>query len=284
MTILKPIWKMTLRTQGLGQDGSHGRLWEVITAMEYLLSHFEGWKTFYNRRFDESSLPAHARQEYINIISNLEEMGSSSQQYLRTSINNGWKKLDEYYTLTEESPLTAAALILHPAFNLKYMERNWRSPRQQEWVSNAKLALKRYLNRWYPSEEGEGMRGVSQRPEPHEPDDFEQWVQAEATILEEDNDEELDELEKYFALQRQANCNPVEWWFAHKEEYPRLSRLALMILAIPSQSSDCERAFSAASLAQTSQRLGMKVERLEMLQCMRQWQKRGAISLLDRSE
>ncbi|KZL87314.1 hypothetical protein CI238_13094, partial [Colletotrichum incanum] len=48
MTILRPTWKMTLRTQGFGQDGTHGRLWEVIAAMEYLLSHFEGWKMFYN--------------------------------------------------------------------------------------------------------------------------------------------------------------------------------------------------------------------------------------------
>ncbi|CAI0649850.1 unnamed protein product [Colletotrichum noveboracense] len=48
MTILKPIWKITLRTQGFGEDGSYGRLWEVIIVMEYLLSHFEGWKTFYN--------------------------------------------------------------------------------------------------------------------------------------------------------------------------------------------------------------------------------------------
>ncbi|KAF4473657.1 putative AC9 transposase [Colletotrichum fructicola Nara gc5] len=268
MTILRPIWKITLRTQGFGQDGSYGRLWEVITAMEYLLSHFEGWKTFYNdtssgdsqdleseelqafsqetsqrstrsgyrqvpsyaqgsqasqRRFNESLLPAHTRQEYINSISNLEEMGSSGQQYLRTSINNGWKKLDEYYALTEESPLYAAALLLHPGFNMKYLEKNWRSPRQQEWVSNAKLALKRYFNRWYPSEEGEGMRNTRQRPEPHDPDDFEQWVQAEATVLEgEEDDEEVDELENYLGLQRQANCNPVEWWFAHEEEYPRL--------------------------------------------------------------
>ncbi|KAF5482903.1 putative AC9 transposase [Colletotrichum fructicola] len=167
MTILRPIWKITLRTQGFGQDGSYGRLWEK----SYKPSHRKHLKDLpdrdigkfhhmlkdhkHLRRFNESLLPAHTRQEYINSISNLEEMGSSGQQYLRTSINNGWKKLDEYYALTEESPLYAAALLLHPGFNMKYLEKNWRSPRQQEWVSNAKLALKRYFNRWYPSEEGE---------------------------------------------------------------------------------------------------------------------------------
>ncbi|OHF02296.1 hypothetical protein CORC01_02289 [Colletotrichum orchidophilum] len=56
MTILKPIWNMTMRIQGFSKDGTHGQLWEVITVIKYFLSHFvEGWKTFYGFTNDDSS-------------------------------------------------------------------------------------------------------------------------------------------------------------------------------------------------------------------------------------
>ncbi|KAH7471327.1 hypothetical protein FOMA001_g12965 [Fusarium oxysporum f. sp. matthiolae] len=37
--ILEPIYNMTMRTQGWGTSGGHGRLWEVMTGMEYILEH-----------------------------------------------------------------------------------------------------------------------------------------------------------------------------------------------------------------------------------------------------
>lgn len=97
----------------------------------------------------------------------------------------------------------------------------------------------------------------------------------------EEDDEELDGLEKYFDLARHAARNPIDWWLAHEEDHHRLSIVALGNLVIPSQSSDSERASSAAApLARISQRVATKVETLERLPSMRQWQKRGAISLL----
>lgn len=335
MTILRPIWNMTLRTQGYGQDGSHGRLWEVITAMEYLLSHFEGWKAFYNdpshdaeveasqassqasaqassqpasqsqstgrtrrnrqtnppstprpqeTRYNEAALPFHARQEYISTVSGFSEMGTDSRQLMRVAINNGWKKLDEYYSLTGESALYAAALLLHPAFNLKYLERNWRSDRQVIWVSAAKVALAEYFNRWYPSERPDVRTAIQCRRRPYEPDSFEEWVEAEATMVDEEEDEESDELQQYLQLPRQQGCNPIQWWFEHQGQFPRLSQMALDILAIPSQSANCERAFSAAKLTLTSQRQSMEPSQLEKIQCLRQWLKGGAVTLGDSCE
>ncbi|RKK18989.1 hypothetical protein BFJ67_g17659 [Fusarium oxysporum f. sp. cepae] len=46
--ILKPIYLQTMRTQGWGKGDCHGRLWEVLVGMEYLLEHFEDWKVFYS--------------------------------------------------------------------------------------------------------------------------------------------------------------------------------------------------------------------------------------------
>ena len=43
--------------------------------------------------------------------------------------------------------------------------------------------------------------------------------------------------------------------------------------------ADCERAFSVAKLAMTSQRQSMRPETLEALQCMKNWIRHGSIRL-----
>ncbi|OAQ65601.1 transposase [Purpureocillium lilacinum] len=52
--ILKPIYLQTMRTQGWGKADGHGRLWEVLVGMEYLLEHFEDWKAFYGEEVDQT--------------------------------------------------------------------------------------------------------------------------------------------------------------------------------------------------------------------------------------
>ena len=43
------------------------------------------------------------------------------------------------------------------------------------------------------------------------------------------------ELEAFFALSAQhfSSCNPIQWWYSHRDEFPNLYRLAKDILAIP---------------------------------------------------
>ncbi|KAF6515115.1 hypothetical protein HZS61_005021 [Fusarium oxysporum f. sp. conglutinans] len=58
--ILEPVYNMTMRTQGWGTSGGHGRLWEVMTGMEFVLEHLEDWKVLYE---DETADPA-AEERY----------------------------------------------------------------------------------------------------------------------------------------------------------------------------------------------------------------------------
>ncbi|KAH9227437.1 hypothetical protein K456DRAFT_909866 [Colletotrichum gloeosporioides 23] len=46
--ILEPFYLQTKRTEGWGKGDGHGRLWEVMIGMEYLLEHLEEWKSLYN--------------------------------------------------------------------------------------------------------------------------------------------------------------------------------------------------------------------------------------------
>ncbi|KAK5994467.1 hypothetical protein PT974_04942 [Cladobotryum mycophilum] len=45
--ILKPLWSQTMRCQGWGKGDSHGRIWEIMTGIEFLLTHLEHWKVFF---------------------------------------------------------------------------------------------------------------------------------------------------------------------------------------------------------------------------------------------
>ncbi|KZL84222.1 ac9 transposase, partial [Colletotrichum incanum] len=162
---------------------------------------------------------------------------------MRVAINNGWKKLDEYYSLTAESPLYASALLLHPAFNLKYLKRNWKSDRQVLWVSDAVVALAEYFSRWYPSEEKAIRLFPAQtREPPREADSFEEWVHAEATMVEDSDNEDPDELERYLQLQRQPGCDPIEWWFEHQ-----ISRLRESIQRIEADPHFAEADYGSSS-------------------------------------
>ncbi|MCJ1360767.1 MAG: hypothetical protein MMC33_010776, partial [Icmadophila ericetorum] len=46
-------------------------------------------------------------------------------------IKNGWENFDRYYSKTDDSPLYAAALILHPARRTKYVQANWKKKWQR---------------------------------------------------------------------------------------------------------------------------------------------------------
>ena len=48
---------------------------------------------------------------------------------------------------------------------------------------------------------------------------------------------------------------------------------------MPAMATDCERSFSLAKLAVTSQRLSMSTETLEKLQCLKNWVRHGAVKV-----
>ncbi|EGU86083.1 hypothetical protein FOXB_03400 [Fusarium oxysporum f. sp. conglutinans Fo5176] len=83
-------------------------------------------------RFIESALLLHSRAEYSTAekrsaseTSQKSTLPADHRAYIRASINNGWKKLNEYYDKLGESPLFAAAIILHPRFGISWLEATW---------------------------------------------------------------------------------------------------------------------------------------------------------------
>ncbi|OAQ60058.1 transposase-like protein [Purpureocillium lilacinum] len=242
--ILKPIYLQTMRTQGWGKADGHGRLWEVL----------------------KNTLPADYRA------------------FIRTSINNGWKKLDEYHSKLGESPLFAAAIILHPRFGLEWLEATWVAEEQLAWVRDAKAGIKDYFSRWYSRErerrEETGLDNSARRTMGQEDDQYTQWINSKTKKALEmgGNNGELD---AYLRLEPQDTQDPIQWWREHTSSFPSLSSFALDVFAIPAMASDCERQFSLAKLTLTPQRLSMSANTLERVQCLKNCVRHGGVKLGD---
>ncbi|KAG7403377.1 putative AC transposase [Fusarium oxysporum f. sp. rapae] len=268
-----------MRCQGWAKEGRHGALWEVMIGMEYLLNFFEEQNLIFSSpdssiselrnfrvsatkrssaqrieqgRGREKHLPQHAREEYTDVVLQDENLDDDHRRCVQISIKNCWSKLDEYYSLLGQSPLYPAAVILHPRWNVSWLEANWTSDEQLVWLRDAKNSVREFFEQHYPREEQpETSRTVTGKAvRQDEPSQFDQWMQScDRCMMEEE-----DELGVYMRQGpvRRENLNPVLWWKDHQEEYPRLSKFALDILAIPAMSVDPERTFSVTKLTRCS--------------------------------
>jgi len=61
-----------------------------------------------------------------------------SHPYIQRFLKS-WLVFDKYFAKTEESPIYAAAIILHPARRLLYIKKNWK----KEWHKPAITAVKK---------------------------------------------------------------------------------------------------------------------------------------------
>ena len=48
-----------------------------------------------------------------------------TETFLAVRLNNAWKKLNKYYTLTDKSPVYVLTFVLNPQHKWKYFEKTW---------------------------------------------------------------------------------------------------------------------------------------------------------------
>ncbi|KAM5527771.1 transposase-like protein [Fusarium oxysporum f. sp. phaseoli] len=240
-------------------------------------------------RFVESALPLHSRADYSTAekrsaseTSQKSTLPADHRAYIRASINNGWKKLNEYYDKLGESPLFAAAIILHPRFGISWLEATWVSEEQLAWVRDAKAEIKDYFTRWYDANQGLCEETTKYEAAPRtmgqEDDQYTQWINSK-TKKAFATGGSVGELERYLCLEPQDTQDAIQWWRDHRASFPSLSSFALDVFAIPAMASDCERQFSLAKLTLTSQRLSMGADTLEHVQCLKNWVRQGGVRL-----
>jgi hypothetical protein len=112
------------------------------------------------------------------------------------------------------------------------------------------------------------------QPQPrrvNEPNPQAQYIPPPDFYDEEEVASARDEYEEYINSPPKRCEVPLEWWKAHREEYPRLSKMALDLFSIPMMSAECERVFSSAKTLITERRNGLKEDIIEACTLLRYW-------------
>ena len=78
-------------------EGHHHGLDKVIPSIDFILSQYEK-----------------AKITYVN------------HNVLKNMVNSGWKKMEKYYSKTDQSPTYTTATILHPSRKINYIDKFWR--------------------------------------------------------------------------------------------------------------------------------------------------------------
>ncbi|KAL7755651.1 hypothetical protein ACKLNR_014178 [Fusarium oxysporum f. sp. zingiberi] len=93
-----------------------------------------------------------------------------------------------------------------------------------------------------------------------------------------------DEYEVYCREPVMMISDPLKWWLelAQRRRFPNLSLMAIDILSIPPMPAETERLFSKARLTVTDQRGSMNIETLNLLECLRSWDRSALIAQSER--
>jgi hAT family C-terminal dimerisation region len=247
-SFLEPFASATL--YGEGQRAS---LSASLKLMDSLLIHYERNKAHYSQpqNYDPRMLRA---------------------------IEMGWFVLNKYYTITEEAPVYAAALLLNPSCRVVYLKKNW----PEQWHDSAIASAHSiwevgYKNRDLPPTEHPSSSNVIPLPKKLGVvlDDLFESMEAITS------DSEIEDDFMNFIQQPtfRIDCTPLEWWcqMERRERYPRLSQMAIDILSIPPESSEPERTFSGTRRTCSWDRSRLTCLNIQKIECVGNWLREGHI-------
>ncbi|KJZ69426.1 hypothetical protein HIM_11176 [Hirsutella minnesotensis 3608] len=235
---LEPFYDATIANEGIMTSS----ISDVLPTMDYLLHHIETAR-------ETTTIP-----------------------HLATMMETAWAKLADYYELTEDSPVYSAATALNPSLKWAYMETTWKE--KKEWIDRAKSRVAQLWRETCKSTTSCPPlgRGSAQEPATKRPNRYKMWMKEQkATIFNMDDDE----YEVYCREPVMLIADPLKWWLdaAQRRRFPNLSLMAVDILSIAPMSAETERLFSKAKATVTDQRGSISVETLNLLECLRSWDK-----------
>ena len=188
----------------------NGAIFDVLPAMDLLLSQLEQAKVTYR----------------------------TTNPRLASCINLAWKKLDEYYQLSDSSPAYVAAVVLDPRMKFQYFEKRWAS--HPDWVITAKERIRGSFEE-YKERYNFALPPDSYSKSPTTPSTLMKWKFGSAALSE----NSIDELDHYLSTElERGHVNPRDWWHINGPRFPVIETMAWDIMAIPAMSAELERVFS----------------------------------------
>lgn len=197
------------------------------------------------------------------------------------AIKMGWFILDKYYTISDQVPVYAAALLLDPSCRAAYLEKNW----PKAWHEPALEAANALWDENFKTAPLVDHPVVSEpMPPPPKPQDNQlQLLMKDMEVVKPDLEIE-DDFRIFVELPTfRIDCTPLQWWCRSEQrrQYPKLSRMAISILSIPAESSEPERTFSGARRSCSWDRLRLSCGNIERIECIGSWLREGHIRPLN---
>ncbi len=188
-----------------------------------------------------------------------------------------WYAFDKWFLATEETPVYAAAVLLHPSRRLRYLQQHWPT----RWYFDAERQARDLWKAEYQSKDigpaGEGESDIGGSGE--EPTELELYERTAFLAP------EGDEFDRFISQPQSAVSDAIAWWLepTQQRDYPRLSQMAIDILSIPPMSAEAERVFSGARRTISWERAALGSVSVERGECLKSWSLQN-ISLLGESE
>jgi hypothetical protein len=192
-------------------------------------------------------------------------------------IYQSWLVFDKYYTLTDQTPIYAAALLLHPNLRIRYIQRTWKKQWQQDALKSVRRLWELYrdkvplLHQLVASYDEK----VSQPA-----DDYDQIYQEILDNL--PRPASANELEDFIKEEPSSIVQPetaLSWWLKEEQRrrWPQLSYMAIDILSIPAMSAEPERIFSGARRTISWERSQLSTNTIEQTECLKHWKMSGIL-------
>ena len=172
---------------------------------------------------------------------------------LQKSVLAMTKKLKDYYARTVEAWVYSDGVLLNPWIKAGLFKNpSWRDD-TRNWAEEYITACRnRYLNTYelmvhlLPASSVLGEK----RKHTEFVDDYELFLQNQA------RQQTKNEFDHYMGLPTPAHSSgtALDWWKRNAKEYPRLSRMARDVLAVPATGAGVEREFSIAGKITTTSR------------------------------
>jgi hypothetical protein len=232
-------------------EGDRSSISQSLVLMDALLNHYERSKEQYSKPHTRDTRLLHA-------------------------IDMGWFVLDKYYTMSDDVPVYAAALLLDPSKRAAYMYQNW----PQAWHSTAIDSARQIWETQYYTRVSEPTEHsiapvVPVKHKDNQLDQLLRSMEVKTTVaIDRDCFETFVE-----AVPTQIDCTPLEWWcrIEQRRLHPRLSRMAIDILSIPPESAEAERTFSGARRTASWDRSRLTCTTLMKIECIGNWLREGHI-------
>jgi hAT family C-terminal dimerisation region len=233
--LLQPFQELIKHLESNAIDGHHGSIWEALPAIELLLNMLETAKMTYKHH-----------------------------EFLSTSVNLAWSKLDDYYKLIDNTPIYAAALFLHPRHQWGYFKQRWNTKLLRSYQKSTQQAIRRLYEDQYR------VNSVTepQRPSEQKRDIFDAFMSSKSTPI--------DEFDAYLNGSSTAILNDenlFKWWA--NSGFTQLATMALDLLSIPAMSAETERVFSGAKLTISPNRNRFGEDIIEATECLNRWYRTG---------